>query len=31
MARAIKDVWYGKTMRKSFARSEEILDMKVLL
>ena len=31
MARAIKDVWYGKTMRKSFARSEEILDMPYLL
>ena len=24
MARAVKDVWYGKTLRKSFARSEEI-------
>ncbi len=31
MARAVKDVWYGKTMRKSFARSEEILDMPYLL
>ena len=31
MARAVKDVWYGKTMRKSFARSEEILEMPYLL
>ena len=31
MARAVKDVWYGKTLRKSFARSEEILDMPYLL
>ena len=31
MARAVKDVWYGKTHRKSFARSEEILDMPYLL
>ena len=31
MARAVKDVWYGKTKRKSFARSEEILEMPYLL
>ena len=31
MARAVKDVWYGKTLRKSFARSEEILEMPYLL
>ncbi len=31
MARAVKDVWYGKTHRKSFARSEEILEMPYLL
>ena len=31
MARAVKDVWYGKTQRKSFARSEEILEMPYLL
>ena len=31
MARAVKDVWYGKTMRKSFARSDEILEMPYLL
>ena len=31
MARAVKDVYYGKTLRKSFARSEEILDMPYLL
>lgn len=27
----VKDVWYGKTLRKSYARSEEILDMPNLL
>ena len=31
MARAVKDVWYGKTKRKSFARSEDILEMPYLL
>ena len=31
MARAVKDVYYGKTLRKSFARSEEILEMPYLL
>ena len=31
MARAVKDVWYGKTHRKSFARTEEILEMPYLL
>ena len=31
MARAVKDVRYGKTHRKSFARSEEILEMPYLL
>ncbi len=31
MARAVKDVMYGKTLRKSFARSEEILEMPYLL
>ena len=29
--RMVKDVYYGKTMRKSFARYEEILDMPNLL
>ena len=27
----VKDVYYGKTLRKSFARYEEILDMPNLL
>ena len=27
----VKDVWYGKTLRKSYARSEEILEMPNLL
>ena len=27
----VKDVYYGKTLRKSFARHEEILDMPNLL
>ena len=27
----VKDVYYGKTLRKSFARSEEILEMPYLL
>ena len=31
MARAVKDVWYGKTHRKSFARTDEILEMPYLL
>ena len=31
MARAVKEVQYGKTLRKSFARSEEILEMPYLL
>ena len=31
MARAVKDVYYGKTLRKSFARTEEILEMPYLL
>ena len=26
----VKDVYYGKTLRKSFARSEEILEMPYL-
>ena len=31
MARAVKDIWYGKTKRKSFARGEDILEMPYLL
>ena len=31
MARAVKDVMYGKTLRKSFARKKEILEMPYLL
>ncbi len=31
MARAVKDVYYGKTLRKSFARGEDILEMPYLL
>ena len=27
----VKDIWYGKTLRKSYARSKEILDMPNLL
>ncbi len=27
----VKDIWYGKTLRKSYARSQEILDMPNLL
>ena len=27
----VKDVYYGKTLRKSFARHEEVLDMPNLL
>ena len=31
MARAVKEVQYGKTLRKSFARSEDILEIPYLL
>ena len=31
MARAVKDIGYGKTKRKSFARGEDILEMPYLL